>query len=384
MAFEKHALVLLLGTSFLVACGGEKKSEEAVASMTEAESSEAQDVGEIEIPDIPADTLPQINARKSAAYVEDFLAQEGVQQLAGGFLIQHVEEGEGEAPGESDFILFHYKRFTMDGQLLDDTTSLETTPVVQSYTQVGIPGFPEAVAKMKAGGKARVVVPPELAFGEEGIPGVVQPNEALIFEIDLVEVVTEAETERRDEIIAQQEAMMAEREAAQAAEQAERQKAFEELAAKNAADSAEFLAAIEGQDGIQKTESGVLYEVLEDGGDGVTPDPEDTVTVHYRGTLPDGRVFDSSFTDDEPMEGQDPSAFRLDGVIRGWTEGVGAMNVGDTYRLYIPAELAYGPRGGSMIGPNQALVFDVTLLNIQENGETETEDTAAPAETEAE
>ncbi|MFT6268144.1 MAG: FKBP-type peptidyl-prolyl cis-trans isomerase FkpA [Alphaproteobacteria bacterium] len=105
------------------------------------------------------------------------------------------------------------------------------------------------------------------------------------------------------------------------------------------------------------TESGLQYEVLTVG-DGANPTAEDTVRVHYHGTLIDGTVFDSSVDRGQPAE------FPLNRVITGWTEGLQLMKVGSKYRLYIPSELAYGQRATGNITPNSTLVFDVELLAI--------------------
>ncbi len=119
-----------------------------------------------------------------------------------------------------------------------------------------------------------------------------------------------------------------------------------------------FLAENAKKPGVKVTDSGLQYEVLKQG-DGPRPKATDKVTVHYRGTLLDGTEFDSSYS-----RGQ-PATFPLNGVIKGWTEGVQLMNVGSKYRFYIPAELAYGERGaGNRIEPNSTLIFDVELLGI--------------------
>jgi FKBP-type peptidyl-prolyl cis-trans isomerase FkpA len=120
-----------------------------------------------------------------------------------------------------------------------------------------------------------------------------------------------------------------------------------------------FLSENAQKDGISVTASGLQYEVLEEGS-GKKPLASDTVSVHYRGTLIDGREFDSSYSRGEP------TSFPLNQVIPGWTEGVQLMNEGAKYRFYIPAELAYGPRTTGIITPNSALIFEIELLNIQE------------------
>ncbi len=123
----------------------------------------------------------------------------------------------------------------------------------------------------------------------------------------------------------------------------------------------DFLAANKDKEGVQTTDSGLQYLVLEQGDGGEHPGPSDRVKVHYHGTLIDGTVFDSSVDRGEPI------SFGLNQVIAGWTEGLQLMVVGEKTRLFIPSELAYGSRGaGGVIGPDAALVFDVELLGIYE------------------
>lgn len=139
---------------------------------------------------------------------------------------------------------------------------------------------------------------------------------------------------------------------------AERQQATSALAEENAQRSAAFLAENSTRDGVVTTESGLQYEVLEEG-DGATPGPDDNVQVHYRGTLVDGTEFDSSYARGEPV------TFGVGQVIAGWTEALQLMPVGSKYKLYIPSDLAYGAGGaGDRIGPNAALIFEVELLDI--------------------
>lgn len=119
-----------------------------------------------------------------------------------------------------------------------------------------------------------------------------------------------------------------------------------------------FLAENAKKDGITVTDSGLQYEVLNQGS-GEKPSKESTVKTHYHGTLIDGTVFDSS------VERGQPAEFPVGGVIAGWTEALQLMPVGSKYRLFIPHELAYGERGaGGAIKPYAALVFEVELLEI--------------------
>lgn len=141
--------------------------------------------------------------------------------------------------------------------------------------------------------------------------------------------------------------------------QARKQKEQQEQLAANGAASSKFLDANKGVEGVQVTESGLQYIVLE-ASEGDKPDEDDKVKVHYRGTLIDGTEFDSSYSRNQP------ASFPLNAVIPGWTEGLQLMTVGSKYRFFIPPELGYGERGaGDRIGPNQALIFDVELLEIE-------------------
>ena len=130
------------------------------------------------------------------------------------------------------------------------------------------------------------------------------------------------------------------------------------LAAKNAAEGEKFLAENRAKEGVQVTQSGLQYQVIEMG-TGPRPVAKDKVKVHYRGTLLNGEEFDSSYARGEPI------SFALDKVIAGWTEGVQLMPVGSKFMFFIPPELAYGPAGGGPIGPSATLIFQVELLGIE-------------------
>ena len=158
------------------------------------------------------------------------------------------------------------------------------------------------------------------------------------------------EEEITAEMMAFQERMQAEREAEQAL-----------LSAGNAEAGAAFLAENAQREGVMVTESGLQYEVLE-AGTGASPSTDDQVEVHYRGTLIDGTVFDSSYDRGETV------TFGVTQVIAGWTEALQLMQEGAKYKLYIPSDLAYGAGGaGQLIGPNSTLVFEVELIDVVES-----------------
>ncbi|MCL1058628.1 FKBP-type peptidyl-prolyl cis-trans isomerase [Shewanella gelidimarina] len=119
-----------------------------------------------------------------------------------------------------------------------------------------------------------------------------------------------------------------------------------------------FLAENKLKEGVSTTASGLQYQVLAAGDGTVHPKASDTVTVHYHGTLIDGSVFDSSVERGEPID------FPLNRVIKGWTEGVQLMVVGEKTRFFIPSELAYGNRSAGKISGGSTLIFDVELISI--------------------
>ena len=130
-------------------------------------------------------------------------------------------------------------------------------------------------------------------------------------------------------------------------------------AGKNTQDGEKYLAANKAKAGVKVTESGLQYEVLKEG-KGASPKATDKVKVHYRGTLINGKEFDSSIKKGMPV------TFPVNRVIPGWTEALQLMKVGSKYKLAIPSELAYGFQGqGEDIGPNEVLVFEVELLGIE-------------------
>ena len=128
---------------------------------------------------------------------------------------------------------------------------------------------------------------------------------------------------------------------------------------KNKKEGEAFLEANKKKDGVITLPSGLQYKILKEGS-GAKPTATQTVKCNYRGTLIDGKEFDSSYKRGEPTE------FPVGQVIKGWTEALQLMPVGSKWQLYIPSNLAYGENGGgSMIGPNAVLIFDIELISIK-------------------
>jgi len=141
---------------------------------------------------------------------------------------------------------------------------------------------------------------------------------------------------------------------------AAQQEQTQQAARENMKKSEAFLAENKEKEGVKVTDSGLQYIVLQEG-EGPQPDASDKVTVHYTGKLIDGTVFDSTRERGEPVE------IVVNETIPGWIEALQMMHEGAKYRLFIPSDLAYGERGaGAAIGPNQALIFDVELIEVNQ------------------
>lgn len=172
----------------------------------------------------------------------------------------------------------------------------------------------------------------------QGIADAYNGDELALSEEDRLQAKTTFQTELRDALVKQQ----------------------ADVAEKNLADGKAFLEENSKKPGVITTDSGLQYKILTTG-DGKQPKASDTVTTHYKGTLIDGREFDSSYKRDKP------ASFPVKGVIKGWTEALQLMHVGDKWQLYIPSELAYGAtKRSELIQANSTLVFELELLGIKE------------------
>jgi len=137
----------------------------------------------------------------------------------------------------------------------------------------------------------------------------------------------------------------------------EQAEAFQKLAADNQVKSDEFLATNKAKNGIVALPSGVQYRIIDEG-EGGRPNMDSTVKVHYRGSKVNGLEFDSSFARGVPEE------FTINTVLKGWQEVLPLMKTGATWQVFVPPELAFGARGNPPVGPNEALIFDLKLVEI--------------------
>lgn len=226
-----------------------------------------------------------------------------------------LEVGAGEAAKAGDVVVVNYTGWLTDGVKFDsslDRGQPFSFPLGQSRV---ITGWDEGVTSMQPGGKRQLVIPAELAYGDQGAGGVIPPGATLIFDVELVEV----------------------REGAPAAPT--------EVAAED----------------YTTTDSGLQYYDFTVG-DGATPSLGQNVTVNYTGWLEDGTKFDSSLDRGQPFS----FVIGMGQVIPGWDEGVMTMQVGGKRQLRISPELGYGAQGaGGVIPPNATLIFEVELLDVQ-------------------
>ncbi len=258
-----------------------------------------------------------------------------------GMYFLETKVGNGQVPEKGSFIQTELVATALfGGKFINTYEEGKPYDLEVGTGQLGI-GFEYAIAKMKAGGKATVVVPAKLAFGEQGVQGYIPPFSPVVFEIYIKSVISADEMNAKKE----QEAKEAE-EAAKKLETEEQAKIDTYVKANNVK--------------ATPTASGLIFiDVLPGQGEPAMPGMK--VKVHYTGYLLNGKKFDSSLDRGEPFEftlGQGQ-------VIPGWDEGVAMMRVGGKSKMIIPSKIAYGARGaGANIPPFSPLVFEVELLEV--------------------
>lgn len=226
-----------------------------------------------------------------------------------------IQTGSGPTPLPGEMVRVHYRGTLENGTEFDNSYTRGEPITFPLGTGRVIRGWDEGIALLKVGGKAKLIIPPDLAYGAQGAGGVIPPHATLTFEVELVEILP---------------------------------------------GSPEAPTHVDPKD-YTVTPSGLKFYDFRMG-DGPSPTTGQQVEVHYTGWLTDGTKFDSSLDRGEPLV----FAVGTGRVIRGWDEGLLTMQVGGTRQLVIPSDLAYGARGaGSVIPPNATLIFEVELLDAR-------------------
>ena len=230
-----------------------------------------------------------------------------------------ITEGDGETPQEGEVVEVHFV-----GWVADDLSSIGDSRVgLPLQFAVGneeiLPGWDEAVTLMQVGETTQFVFPPELAFGEEGVPGLVPPNSEVIFELDLVSVSPAPPTPT----------------------------------------PAPPPTDVDEED-YRDTKNGVKIFTIEEG-DGPAPQLGDTVFVNYRLWLEDGTQIDNSYDRGQPY----PFVVGSGQTIPGWEEGILNMVLGETAQILVPPELGYGDADSGPIPGGSTLIFEITIEDIQ-------------------
>lgn len=237
------------------------------------------------------------------------------KKTASGLASKVLLKGKGGArPGPHDRVTVQYTGWTTDGKMFDSSVP-RGEPATFSLDRV-IKGWAEGMQLMVKGEKRRFWIPADLAYGDSPErPGA--PAGPLVFDVELIDFA-------------------------------------------HVVPPPEAPADVDGPPSdAKRTGSGLSYKILKRGNGKTHPTANDTVEVHYSGWTTDGKLFDSSI-----VRGQ-PATFPLSGVIKGWTEGLQLMMVGDKARFWIPGNLAYGDKPSRPGAPSGTLVFDVELLSIK-------------------
>jgi len=246
---------------------------------------------------------------------EPVTGEQGGLTMVSGLQYIEIQAGDGPAPQAGEVVAVHYTGTLTDGTVFDSSVERGVPFQFPLGRGMVIPGWDEGIALMKVGGKARLIIPPELAYGESGAGGVIPPNATLIFEVELVSILP-GSPDNPTEVA-----------------------------------EADYVT----------TDSGLKYYDLEVG-DGLTPQAGQQVLVHYTAWLGDGTKIDSSLDQGQPI------AFVLGAgqVLPGWDEGVATMKVGGKRQLVVPPALAFGDEGaGEVIPPGATLIFEMELVDAQ-------------------
>ncbi len=264
---------------------------------------------------------PDSSGSEEVTTSEESSSSTGSTTTASGLEYIEVEAGTGVQPQPGDIVSVHYIGTLEDGTEFD--SSYERGSPIEFTLGRGevIPGWDEGLALMNVGGKATLIIPPNLAYGEAGAGAVIPPNSTLTFEIELVGISDPLPTPTP-------------------------------LPPPTSIDESEFTV----------TESGLKYAVIQEG-DGEMPQDGGLITVHFAGWLEDGTSIGNTKLNGQPV----PFTIGRGDIMEGWDEAIFLMQVGEIAQFYIPPELAFGDEGsGGVIPPGATLIFEFELIDVQE------------------
>ena len=295
----------------LAACGPAVSSEQADQMTAEAEAAAPSDETATEGEVAPAGEETAVEGEEAAGIPE---VDGPITDTESGLRLVEIREGDGRTPEEGDLVTMHIMGMLEDGTVFADTAS-EGAPITATATETDLfPGWLEGLLLMKEGGKARLIIPPDLAFGPEGAGGIIPPDATITMDVELLTAVAPPSPTAVDE------------------------------------------------GDLTATDSGLQYfDIVE--GEGDMPVEGQDVVVNYAAWLQEGEEYvASSDTQGEPL------TFTLGsemGVFPGWDEGVSTMRPGGKRYLVIPPELALGEAGGGRIPPNATLIMEVELVEVK-------------------
>lgn len=289
---------------------------------------------------------PEDMKKREEANLNKYLEEKKIttQPRPSGIYFLETDPGNGLKVDTGCMVKLNLRVFLIDGKLLYNSAD-RPDPIKFKYgKRFDTRGVDEAIGLMKGGGKATIIVPSKMGFGEQGKGAVVPPYSTLIYEVDILEVLSKADYEKEQVDL-------------KAKEMQQKQTAKKEEVLK----IAKYLK--DNKVDVTPTSTGLFY-IEKVKGTGPQPVPGDRVSVHYTGTLLDGKKFDSS------LDRNVPFAFNLGKgqVIKGWDEGIAMMRQGGKATLIIPSNIAYGDRNMGEIPPYATLVFDVELLEVSPGG----------------
>lgn len=264
------------------------------------------------------------------------------QPMESGLFFTEIQKGNNQKPKNGDFGKIHFSVSTITGNQLYDSRQQGEPMIWEKGKEFDNKGVTEALELMSKGSKASIIVPSSLAFGEQGRGQMIAPYTTLLYELELVDIVSKAQFDK---------------------EQADKQRKADEEKNKAKREEPAKIQSYVKANNIQATPTQTgLYYIETQKGTGTQAAMGKTVRVHYTGMLLNGTKFDSSLDRGQPIEfvlGQGQ-------VIPGWEEGISLMSTGGKARLIVPSSLAYGENGRMpTIPPSATLIFDVELVEVK-------------------